>query len=66
MHICSILKVRLNSLKKKKKKNLWKPKINTKEQQKHENQIISVVFTNCVPWNENMPNSLTIFHSSII
>ena len=54
LHICSILNVRLIFflflyISKKKKKKLRKPKTNAKKQQEHENQIICVVFTDCVP-----------------
>jgi len=35
-------------------------------QEDHENRLICVMFTNYIPWNESMSNSLTVFHSLIM
>ena len=44
LHICNLLKVRLIYSKK-----IMKLKINAKKQQDHENQLICIVYTDCIP-----------------
>ena len=72
LHTYSHLKVRLIFHPKKKGKifffcfKIMKQKINAKELQVREKQIICVVFTYLILWNKSMSNSLTAFHSLIV